>query len=195
MAKNVREVDHGWRQLKKGLSEINHIVVDVGVQAGDQEANGFDMARLAALHEFGDTIEQEARSQLIYHKINKQGDFLRRGRFVKVGQSNFARIVSAKARTIHIPSRPFMRSSFDENMGKIDKFAQDAIARAVIAKISFRQALDLIGQKMTGLIQRKIVSGPWTPNAPSTIKKKKSSRPLIDTGRLRQSIRHVVRRR
>lgn len=33
----------------------------------------------------------------------------------------------------------------------------------------------------------------WPPNAPSTIKRKGSDRPLIDTGALRQSITYVVR--
>lgn len=150
MAKNVREVDHGWKQLRKGLSELNHIVVDVGVQAGDRSSDGHDLASIAAYNEFG---------------------------------------------TDHIPSRPFMRSSFDENLRKIDAFAQNVIKRAVGSQLSFGQALELVGQKMTGIIQRKIVDGPWTPNAPATIRQKGSDQPLIDTGRLRQSIRHVVRRR
>ena len=34
----------------------------------------------------------------------------------------------------------------------------------------------------------------WPPNAPSTIRKKNSNVPLIDTGELRKSIHHVMRR-
>lgn len=34
----------------------------------------------------------------------------------------------------------------------------------------------------------------WTPNAPSTIAAKGSSRPLIDTGLMRRSIKYVVRK-
>ena len=46
-----------------------------------------------------------------------------------------------------------------------------------------------------GLIQRKIVDGTFEPNAPSTIRKKGSSRPLIDTGRMRQSVNFIIRRK
>ena len=35
----------------------------------------------------------------------------------------------------------------------------------------------------------------WAPNRPATIKRKKSDRPLIDTGALRRSITYVVRER
>jgi hypothetical protein len=45
------------------------------------------------------------------------------------------------------------------------------------------------------LVKTKIVQGPFTPNAPSTIRKKKSARPLIHTGHMRQSIRYVVKKR
>lgn len=32
----------------------------------------------------------------------------------------------------------------------------------------------------------------WAPNRPSTIRRKKSQRPLIDTGTLRREIRHII---
>lgn len=35
----------------------------------------------------------------------------------------------------------------------------------------------------------------WPPNAPATIARKGSSRPLIDTGAMRQAITHVVRQK
>ena len=45
---------------------------------------------------------------------------------------------------------------------------------------------------MEGAMKLKFTDGTLTPNAPSTIKKKGSSRPLIDTGQLRQSISNKV---
>lgn len=97
--------------------------------------------------------------------------------------------------TDQIPERAFTRRSFDENLNELDSFMQGALKRVVLRKLSASQALELTGQKMTGIIQRKIVDGPWTANAPVTIRRKGSDRPLIDTGRLRQSIRHIVRRK
>ena len=147
---NVKVIDRGWNQLKRGLKNIDNIVVDVGVQAGEAAEDGQDMASIAAYNEFG---------------------------------------------TEKIPSRPFMRDSFDENLGRIEKFSQSAIMRAVMGQVSFMQSMHLVGQTTTGIVQRKIVAGPWTPNAPSTVAQKGSDRPLIDTGSLRQSIRHIVRHR
>lgn len=95
--------------------------------------------------------------------------------------------------TEEIPSRPFTRESFDQNFNELDKFMQGVGDRIITNRISAEQGLNLVGQKMTGIIQKKIVDGPWTPNAPATIAQKGSDRPLIDTGHLRQSIRHVVK--
>ena len=49
----------------------------------------------------------------------------------------------------------------------------------------------VLGANCTDAIQEAFDTqgfGEWTPNAPSTIKKKGSSSPLIDTGALRQKI-------
>lgn len=95
--------------------------------------------------------------------------------------------------TGNIPSRPFMRESFDQNVNELDKFMQGIGGRIIVNRISASQGLNLVGQKMTGIIQKKIVDGPWVLNTVQTVLKKGSDRPLIDTGRLRQSIRHVVK--
>ena len=50
-----------------------------------------------------------------------------------------------------------------------------------------------LGEKVVADVQRKIVALKDPPNAPSTIAKKGSANPLIDTGRLRQSIDFEVR--
>lgn len=97
--------------------------------------------------------------------------------------------------TARIPSRPFMRASFDENVERINRASQDVIRKVIDRKISSGQALHVVGQTMTGIIQRKIVDGDWKANALRTIQQKRSDQPLIDTGRMRQSVRHVVRKR
>ena len=48
---------------------------------------------------------------------------------------------------------------------------------------------------MKDVIQESITEGAWEPNAPSTVAKKKSSKPLIDTGRMRQSVNYIIRER
>ena len=54
-------------------------------------------------------------------------------------------------------------------------------------------AAALTSTYVENLIKAKIASGDFTPNAPSTIKKKGRNQPLVDTGRMLNSVKGVVR--
>ena len=54
------------------------------------------------------------------------------------------------------------------------------------------QALEILGNKAEGDMKATIGRGHFVPNAPNTIKQKGSSQPLIDTGRMRNSVSHKV---
>lgn len=84
------------------------------------------------------------------------------------------------------PARSFLRSTFDD----ADYYRDDLtrLARRVGKQLSARRALTILGFKITSDVKQKIVELKTPPNAPSTIAEKGSSNPLIDTGRLRQSI-------
>ena len=86
--------------------------------------------------------------------------------------------------TEHIPSRPFLRKSVDENEGKINQFLQ-AEVRSLASGKTAEALLNEIGNFQKSLV----------PNAESTIRRKGSSKPLIDTGRMRQSVNYVVKRK
>lgn len=93
--------------------------------------------------------------------------------------------------TINMPSRPFLRMSVDDNEGKIGSFI-DSQKTNLSKGASGEQILKEIGIFQKDLIQDKIASGAFTPNAESTIRKKGSSTPLIDSGRMRQSVNYVI---
>lgn len=93
-----------------------------------------------------------------------------------------------------MPQRSFLRSAYDENLPMIDKMIQH-VANGAVFGLGTNAALNQLGNVVQGMVQRKIVDGPFVPNSPATIKRKKSSRPLIDTGHLRQSIRYVIERK
>lgn len=196
MARAVKDIDRGWGRIIAALAEIKGKEIATGLQAGDKTKDGkMDIARLAAIHEFGTEIDVAARTQTIYHKIGKSGGFLRGGRFVKARRSNFARDVSVAAHKISIPERSFVRSTCDEKQRSWQDKARMEFGRVIDGKQSAGGMLDRIGNVMEGDIKRKIVAGPFAPNAPSTIRRKRSTRPLIDSGRMRQSVRYVVRPR
>lgn len=96
--------------------------------------------------------------------------------------------------TVNIPARPFLRMSVDDNESKINAFLQSK-KRDLVRGVSAEQVLKEIGIFQKDLIQEKITSGSFAPNAPSTVKKKGSSKPLIDSGRMRQSVNYVIQQK
>ena len=94
--------------------------------------------------------------------------------------------------TRNIPARPFMRSAFDENLPGYQSFFVKILPTVGRGKTA-RQALSLIGMKMVGDIQKKIVDIRTPENAPATIARKGFDNPLIHTGRMRQSITYMIR--
>jgi hypothetical protein len=94
--------------------------------------------------------------------------------------------------TSRAPSRPFMRKSVDDNKDKIIAFCQAQIGKLCDGTTTAEQILKEIAVFQKGLIQETIVDGEFEPNAESTIRKKKSDKPLIDTGRMRQSVMTVI---
>ena len=96
--------------------------------------------------------------------------------------------------TDHIPARPFIRQSVDDNESKIKSFLKAQVKDFGKGK-SAEQMLKEIGIFQKDLMQDKITSGSFAPNADSTIKKKGSSKPLVDTGRMRQSVNYVIQKK
>lgn len=96
--------------------------------------------------------------------------------------------------TEHIPARPFLRKSMDENMDRINSFLQER-KEDILRGASARQILNDIGNFQHDLIQEKITEGSFTPNAAATVRRKGSSHPLIDTSRMRQSVNYVIRQK
>ena len=80
----------------------------------------------------------------------------------------------------------------DDNEEKIIAFCQAQLAKLCDGTTTAEKILREIAVFQKGLIQETIVEGDFEPNAPSTIRKKKSDKPLIDTGRMRQSVMTVI---
>ena len=88
-----------------------------------------------------------------------------------------------------IPSRPFLRQTLAENQEKYTAL----FVKLFESGVSIDQIYEQIALIAQGDVQQNIANGKWTANAPSTIKRKKSSKPLIDTGKLRQSVKGIVK--
>ncbi len=91
--------------------------------------------------------------------------------------------------TKHIPARSFIRSTLAEHQRDIVRFYVESFQKYNDAKM----AAAATSQYIERLIVAKIASGRFTSNAPATIKKKGRNQPLIDTGRMMNSVKGVVR--
>lgn len=86
------------------------------------------------------------------------------------------------------PQRSWLRGYIDANDNEIQKVIKRELRKVQQDKQSLRKAMDRIGVWLVGEIQERISNGIAPANAPSTIEKKGSSTPLIDTGQFRSSI-------
>jgi hypothetical protein len=93
--------------------------------------------------------------------------------------------------TRRIPERSFLRATADQNAKKYERLLEAAVERMVDG-VHPQLAFGLVGEVAVGDVQRRIKARIPPPNAPSTIASKGSDVPLIDTGRLRQSIDYKV---
>ena len=94
--------------------------------------------------------------------------------------------------TARSPPRPFLRQSVENNESQIKAMCEKQLTWIVKGEATARDALQALGVMQKALIQKTISSGSFEPNAPRTIEKKGSDKPLIDTRRMRQSVNFVI---
>jgi len=91
-------------------------------------------------------------------------------------------------------SRPFMRNSVEKHGGDYNKMAEQAI-KDIMNGGTAQAALEKLGVFAKGLVQEEITDGVYEANKDTTIERKGSSKPLIDTGTMRNSVNYEIRKR
>jgi hypothetical protein len=92
-----------------------------------------------------------------------------------------------------IPPRPFVRG-FADGKRELTAKTMEKLGRLVTSgKLSAKAAIKRLGEYGQNGVKSYIRNGPHIANADSTIARKRgSTKPLIDTGTLRNSIRYQV---
>lgn len=93
-----------------------------------------------------------------------------------------------------IRARPFLMQAIRGNRKKYLEFLRSSSSGLIRGESSLGSVLAKLGAMAQGDIQKEITSGSFAPNSPVTIALKGSSRPLIDTGRLRNSITWEIKK-
>lgn len=95
-----------------------------------------------------------------------------------------------------IPARPFIRGAFEHTPVQVELAAFQArlIRNYISNRVDTKQAAELLGLWAATAVKNfvKLGASPLRPLSPVTIKKKKSSRPLVDTGQLINAVTYVV---
>ena len=135
----------------------------------------------------------ESQLKLLKDAYIKVGVLSNAGSYEKSGKANLADVATwNEYGTSRIPPRPFMRQTAAENREKVKDSFKKAVLNIELKKKSASGELNYIGVLYKGEIQKTIAQGNFQANAESTIRiksvKRKKITPLIDTGRLRQSI-------
>lgn len=194
-------------ELKKTLKSIERQDIKVGVFAGKEHVDGdIDMAGLAEVHEFGMTIKPKKGKYLSIpsHKKSKgksPRDFSDlffiptdggNGLLAKEVGKDRIDVYFVLVKQVVIPERAFIRGGFDENIDRIAKKIKQMLPDVLNADINVDVFLNAIGQDFATHIKKYMNELDSPPNATLTESNKGSSNPLIDTGRLRDSITHKV---
>lgn len=136
---------------------------------------------------FGDGMRQRLKEAQAKHvNVGFPGGQDHEGTEMTVAQ--LARVHEFGAPSVGIPERPFMRQSLQNNRPKYLRLNRQNLRQMVAGDMSAEQALGQLGAMAQGDIQREIVNGEFAPLKPETIRRKGSSKPLIDSGQMRQSV-------
>jgi phage gpG-like protein len=90
-----------------------------------------------------------------------------------------------------IPERPFIRPSYDKNKEALQNIIENEYTKIITGKVTVRLSLGRIGEWMKAKTQKQIRDLTSPPLSEKTIARKKSTKLLIDTGQLIQSITHI----
>ncbi len=91
-----------------------------------------------------------------------------------------------------VPERSFLRVPLRQNVEDFRAIWRALIPKVVRGELTMHQLMSQLGAKAASVSQEAIAAGIDPANAPSTVARKGSSKPLIDSGALRQSITYIV---
>ncbi|MCM2366644.1 hypothetical protein [Proteus sp. FZP2095] len=182
----------GLKALEARIRAMGKKKVVVGVPAATNNLREGELsnAMIAAVHEFGATINHPGGTSYGYRTEKDARDG--KSRFLRNGQG-YMETGKTGAHKIKIPERSFLRSTFNEQKENWSKLIIKGFHHQLANNGDINSVLGSVGGVMMGDVQRKIESGISPANAPSTVRKKKSSKTLMDSGALKSSITYEVR--
>lgn len=178
---NVQAAKDAIQQALKKLMTDKSVTIGIHEDAGNVESDDLTMAGLGAIHEFGADINHPGGTS--YGYASKAAAERGQVRFLKSG-AGYAELGVTGPHQINIPARPWL----NPGVASGNKQYISIIERELADGGTPESALNKVGVVAVGKVQKYMTDLKTLPNAQSTIKKKGSSNPLIDSGALRASV-------
>jgi len=153
------------KRLEKILKDLKGKVLKIGVFGKDDSK----LLMIATVNEFGCQIKvtDKMRAYLHYHGLH----------------------LKKETEYINIPERSYIRKTFDEKKNKIDRMIQLSLKELITFQIDIDTFYNRLGTYLVSLIKETLTDVRMPPNHPYTLEQKEPrTNPLINTGRLRESI-------
>lgn len=181
------------------LEFLNGKKIEVGVFEGEN-------AWLAAIHEYGCNIEAKKAEYLtvpIHPKAkgkkasdfkdlicieNKKGNKFLIRKISKGKNKGSIEILYWLTKSVKIPERSFLRNGHDSVINDVMKYADKLIKQVTSGKMTADKCLDLLGQTLATKIKTYARNLDNPPNWSGTSEAKGTDNPLVDTGKMINSI-------
>lgn len=184
----VIEKDFGWDEIMKNLVKLPEKKVKIGIQANENS----ELLQYANVQEFGAEIDHPGGTAFGF-KFKKDVE-ANKISFLKKGQG-FLVLGITKPHKINIPSRPFIRQTFDKRLAELAEIGFDFAQKTIDGQLKPKAALELWGDKLVSFIRSEVTEGNnFVANAPATIRQKGGGlHPLQgNTGRLMNALKAVI---
>jgi len=197
-------------ELTAIIEELNHTEIQIGVFGKDDS----HILMVANVNEFGATIKPR-RARRLAVPLTKEARGKSPRQFnnlfpISIPSStsgenllylarnkgkNRIQFMYLLAKEVTIPERAFIRGTFDENQNLFANQAVRLLQRVILRQMTLDDFFDFMGQFMVDRVKEYMTSLRTPANSFATKGAKGSSNPLINTGRLRESITYRVVKR
>ena len=190
-----------YERTKAELAQLAQAEIHVGILS----SAGGELLKIAAVHEFGATIHpRNAKNLAIPLSPRARGrsprDFNGLWTYDN-GEDRF--LVRDKGKTgleflylllpsVTIPERSFIRAGYDGNKDLLAKACENAVRRVVLGELTAEQACHNIGTAAVAMIKKYMRTVQPAKGNITLASAPGKTTPLVQTGRLRDSITYEV---
>lgn len=183
--KGFQELQDELMKELGALKSDKTVTIGIHEEAGGVESSDLTMASLGAINEFGADIKHPGGTS--YGYATKAAADRDEVRFLKKGAGHMELGVT-RPHVITIPARPWL----EPGVASATEEVLATIQEGMEAGKTMDQILEGVGVVAAGAVKVYMTELKTPPNAASTIRKKGSSNPLLDTGAMRQSVTYQV---